>query len=156
MDYREKSLGRNVRFLLPSLKLMQPGKDGSTAAHAVHRFLVEHFGGYTATSANLFGYWKDDSGGNSYGEHREFTVALTDETKLPELKAFLGRTARELDEECLYVEVAGEVILIYGSQGAGRRLRDCLGPADVGNARNAERMQLRVVRDEVIHSSRRC
>ena len=114
MDFHEKPLGRNVRFLLPSLKLMQPGKDGTTIEQAVHRYLVDRFGGYTATSANLFGFWKDESGGQLYGEHREFVVALPNDQGLPELKHFLSRVACQLEEECLYVEVSGQAILLYG------------------------------------------
>jgi hypothetical protein len=114
MSYFEKSLGRNVRFLLPSLKLKQPGKHGNSLEDDVHRYLVDEFGGYTATSANLFGFWKDDNGGQSYGEHREFTVALVDDEGLPKLKEFLSRVAGEMEEECLYVEVAGQASLLYG------------------------------------------
>jgi hypothetical protein len=118
MDHREKALGRNVRFLLPSLKLKEPCASGETVEQSVHAYLLEHFGGYTATSANLFGYWREESGGYSYGEHREFTVALPDDKGLPELKDFLGRTARTLGEECLYVEVSGKASLLYGSPDA--------------------------------------
>lgn len=116
MDHRERPLGSNVRFLLPSLKLKVPCASGETVEQLVHAYLLEHFGGYTATSANLFGYWREDSGGYSYGEHREFTVALPDDKGLPELKDFLGRTARTLGENCLYVEVAGKAMLLYGGQ----------------------------------------
>lgn len=114
MAYHETPLGKNVRFLLPSLKLKQPSGNGETIEHCVHVFLMENFGGYTATSANLFGYWKEEHGGHTYGEHREFVVALPDDKGLPELKAFLGQTARTLGEKCLYVEVAGVAVLLYG------------------------------------------
>ena len=114
MAYFEKPLGKNVRFLLPSLKLKQPCPGGNTIEQSVHDFLMEHFGGYTATAANLFGYWKEEDGAFSYGEHREFTVALTGENGLTELKQFLGNTVRTLDEKCLYVEVAGVASLLYG------------------------------------------
>jgi hypothetical protein len=114
MAYHETPLGKNVRFLLPSLKLKQPSSDGETIEHCVHVFLMENFGGYTATSANLFGYWKEEAGEQTYGEHREFVVALPDDKGLPELKAFLGQTARTLGEKCLYVEVAGVAVLLYG------------------------------------------
>ena len=115
MAYFEKPLGKNVRFLLPSLKLKQPCPvGGNTVEQSVHDFLMEHFGGYTATAANLFGYWKEEDGAFSYGEHREFTVALTGENGLSELKQFLGNTVRTLDEKCLYVEVAGVASLLYG------------------------------------------
>jgi hypothetical protein len=115
MDYHEKPLGKNVRFLLPSLKLKQPCEHGDTIEQLVHLYLIEHFGGYTATSANLFGYWKEEDGEHSYGEHREFVVALPHDRGLPELKAFLGRTARMLGEKCLYVEVSGVAVLLYAN-----------------------------------------
>jgi hypothetical protein len=114
MDYHEKPLGKNVRFLLPSLKLKRPCGDGETVEQSVHLFLIEHFGGYTATSANLFGFWKEEDGEHTYGEHREFVVALPNNEGLSELKDFLGRTARMLGESCLYVEVAGTAVLLYG------------------------------------------
>jgi hypothetical protein len=115
MKYHERLLGKNVRFLLPSLKLKEPCSDGDTVEHSVHTFLVERFGGYTATAANVFGYWKESDGELSYGEHREFTVALPGEEGLAELKAFLGRMAGILGEKCLYVEVAGEAVVLYAN-----------------------------------------
>ena len=114
MAHHETPLGKNVRFLLPSLKLKQRSNNGDTIEQCVHVFLMENFGGYTATSANLFGYWREQDGQQSYGEHREFVVALPDDKGLPELKQFLGQTARTLGEKCLYVEVAGVAVLLYG------------------------------------------
>lgn len=113
MEFREKSLGKNVRFLLPSLKLKQPADGGETVEARVHQFLLERFGGYTATAANLFGYWKEEDGRYDYGEHREFTVALPNDEGLDALKEFLGSTAKELNEYCVYLEVAGVAALIY-------------------------------------------
>ena len=113
MDYHEKPLGKNVRFLLPSLKLKQPTANGDTVEQTVHHFLMENFGGYTATSANLFGYWKEEDGGHTYGEHREFVVALPNNEGLAELKQFLGRTGRMIGENCLYVEVSGVAVLLF-------------------------------------------
>lgn len=115
MGFIEKPLGKNVRFLLPSLKLKQPCTTGKTVEQKVHEFLMQHFDGYTATAANLFGYWTEEDGEFSYGEHREFTVALKGEAGLPELKHFLGEIAYTLEEKCLYVEVAGKAILLYGT-----------------------------------------
>ncbi len=126
MAYFEKPLGKNVRFLLPSLKLKQPCRNGITVEQSVHEFLMTNFGGYTATAANLFGYWTEEDGEFSYGEHREFTVALTGEGGLSELKQFLGDTARTLQEKCLYVEVAGAASLLYGE----------VVPAEMGTALN--------------------
>lgn len=114
MPYFEKPLGKNVRFLLPSLKLKQPCSAGRTVEQTVHDFLLSHFGGYTATAANLFGYWTEEDGAYSYGEHREFTVALQEENGLCELKQFLGDITCMLEEKCLYVEVAGVALLLYG------------------------------------------
>jgi hypothetical protein len=113
MDYREQPLGTNVRFLLPSLKLKEPCPGGGTIEESVHGYLVEHFGGYTVGSATVSGYWREEDGTHSYGEHREFTVALHHDRGLPELKRFLAQTARRLCESCLYVEVAGCAVLLY-------------------------------------------
>jgi hypothetical protein len=117
MAYKEKELGKNVRFLLPSLKLKEPCGNGETVEHSVHLFLMERFGGYTATAANVFGYWRELGGKYTYGEHREFTVALPHGEGLAALKEFLGQTAKVLGEKCLYVEVAGEGILLYDGDG---------------------------------------
>jgi hypothetical protein len=116
MDFREQPLGKNVRFLLPSLKLKEPYPGFGTIEQSVHSYLVEHFGGYTATSSTLFGYWREEDGSHSYGEHREFAVALTNDRGLPELKRFLALTARRLCESCLYVEVAGSALLLYSAE----------------------------------------
>lgn len=81
MKSSERSLGTRAAFLLPSLKLKGLTPDGQTFEHSVHQFLLAHFDSYTATSSNLFGYWKEPGGNDSYGEHRQFSVALTEERK---------------------------------------------------------------------------
>lgn len=116
MPVREKTMGQVARFLLPSLKLKQAGREARNLEEEVHRFLTEHFGGYTAASGNLFGYWKDDSGREQYGEHRVFTVALPEAGRLGELKEFLAQTAAAMREECLYLELGGEALLVYAEQ----------------------------------------
>jgi len=104
--YREQGLGDRVSFLLPSLKL-------KPLEGEVHGFLMAEFGGYTVAAGNIFGYWKDDSsGGESYGEHRLFTVALSGAEKLEALKEFLARLARRLGEKTIYAEIGGRAVLI--------------------------------------------
>jgi hypothetical protein len=113
MRYFEQAVGTTAVFLLPSLKLKDRKKDGAAVEEHVHQFLIETFGGYTAAAGNIFGYWKDQDGSESYGEHREFTVGLSDESKMGALKPFLARMASELDEQCIYLQSAGEAVLIY-------------------------------------------
>ncbi len=110
---KERSLGKRAAFLLPSLKLKDRNESGTAIEQDVHRFLIEQFGGYTATVGNLFGYWKDAQGNDSYGEHRLFTVALQDEARLPALKQYLGNLATQMGEECIYFEAGDSVILVY-------------------------------------------
>lgn len=71
MKYRERDLGPSVAFLLPSLKLKQMSANGPSIENRLHDFLMDEFGGYTAQSGNIFGYWREE-GRDSYGEHREF------------------------------------------------------------------------------------
>lgn len=113
MEYRERSLGNTVVFLLPSLKLKEPSLKGPSIENRLHGFLMDHFGGYTAQSGNIFGYWREDAGRDSYGEHREFSVAAPDASKLPLLKQFLAEMARDLKEECVYFRSGLDAYLIY-------------------------------------------
>lgn len=113
MSYREQSLGTAVVFLLPSLKLKEPLASGSTVESRLHTFLMDNFGGYTAQAGNIFGYWRDGRGRDSYGEHREFSVAFVDDVKLPALKAFVAKMAQDLEEECIYLRVGPTASLIY-------------------------------------------
>jgi hypothetical protein len=131
MEFREQPLGKNVRFLLPSLKLKEPCPDGGTIEQSVHSYLVEHFGGYTAGSATVAGYWREEDGRHSYGEHREFTVALPNDRGLPELKRFLALTARRLCESCLYVEVAGSAVLLYSAEDEDLEVDPCLAGSSI-------------------------
>ena len=126
MELREKPLGKNVRFLLPSLKLKEPCPGGGTIEHSVHAYLVQNFGGYTVTSGTVSGYWREEDGSQSYGEHREFTVALPDDAGLPALKHFLALTGRRLCESCLYVEVAGSAGLLYSAEDEDLEVDPCL------------------------------
>jgi hypothetical protein len=113
MNYRERSLGTSVVFLLPSLKLKERSANGLPVETGLHTFLMDNFGGYTAQAGNIFGYWREGSGRDSYGEHREFSVALPDASHLPLLKDFLARMALELKEECIYFQIGQIASLIY-------------------------------------------
>jgi hypothetical protein len=117
MTYREQSLGSAVVFLLPSLKLKEPSTSGSSVETRLHAFLMDNFGGYTAQAGNIFGYWRDASGRDSYGEHREFSVAFVEESKLPLLKEFVARMAAELAEECIYLRAGNTASLVYPALG---------------------------------------
>src|SRR5690349_21165291 len=108
MSYRERPLGAPATFLLPSLKLKEPVREGSSPESRLHHFLMRNFGGYTAQAGNIFGYWKDEAGAESYGEHRAFTVALGGEAQAPLLKGYLASLAREMQEECIYLRLEGE------------------------------------------------
>lgn len=113
MNYREQNLGTAVVFLLPSLKLKEPALDGNSIERRLHTFLMGHFGGYTAQAGNIFGYWRDSAGHDSYGEHREFSVAFVESAKLPALKEFIANLADELEEECIYMRAGSAASLIY-------------------------------------------
>ena len=112
MKYRERNLGTSVAFLLPSLKLKEPSLDGPSIENGLHSFLMDNFGGYTAQAGNIFGYWREDER-DSYGEHREFSIAAPDASKLPRLKEFLAGMAQDLKEDCIYFRTGETASLIY-------------------------------------------
>jgi hypothetical protein len=113
---RERSAGRIALFLLPSLKLKHRDSTGRTVEESLHRFLLDSFGGYTAATGNIFGYWKDSEGKESYGEHKEYKVGLADDSHLTDLKRYIARLSSEMGEECIYFEYGKEAMFIYAAE----------------------------------------
>jgi len=116
MSHVEQKLGKPAVSLLPSLKLKKRSSEGILVEEEVHRFLMEHFGGYTAAAGNIFGYWVDPGGGESYGEHRQFMVALDREDKIDGLKEFLAKIARALEEQSILLQVGDAVLTISAGE----------------------------------------
>jgi hypothetical protein len=102
-------------FLVPSVKLKERSCGGQRVEDGIHTYLLDTFGGYTAAAGNIFGYWKDRQGRESYGEHKEYKVGLPDDERIPDLKRFLAHLAAELREECIYLEIGREACFIYAS-----------------------------------------
>ena len=75
---------------------------------------MENFGGYTAQAGNIFGYWRDDRGRDSYGEHREFSVAFVEDSRTPRRSNNLSRRwPWNSPEECIYLRAGNVASLIY-------------------------------------------
>lgn len=113
---RERSAGKMAVFLLPSLKLKQRGPGGRTVEEDLHRFLLDKYGGYTAAAGNIFGYWKDENGRESYGEHKEYKVGISADDRLTGLKQHIAILARDMGEECIYFEYGEDAIFIYAAE----------------------------------------
>jgi hypothetical protein len=110
---RLEPLGRMAVFLLPSLKLKERQKAGRTFEEVVHQFLMKNFGGYTASAGNIFGFWCDEKSGREwYGEHREYKVSFRGQDRRAMLQDFLGRLAKDLGEESIYMEYGEDAWLI--------------------------------------------
>jgi hypothetical protein len=112
-NVREESIGKTATFLVPSLKLKERSGSGPTLEDKIHRYLLRRFGGYTAATGNIFGYWKDARGREFYGEHKEYKVAVLEDRRVPELKRFVAQLAAEMREECIYMEAGKEAFFIY-------------------------------------------
>jgi len=110
---KRESLGQFAALLLPLEKLKLKSPRGHSFEQEIHEFLLTSFNGYTMASGNISGHWKDDCERDHYGEHREYKVALPDESSAASLEVFLAGLAHEMDEECIYIEVGAEIFLIY-------------------------------------------
>jgi hypothetical protein len=111
--FRVESLGRMAVFLLPSLKLKQK-KRGKPHDELVHHFLMKHFAGYTASAGNIFGFWRDEQTGREYyGEHKEYKVSFREPDRVQMLQRFISRLAKELEEDCIYLEYGEDAWLVY-------------------------------------------
>lgn len=116
-DAKVISLGRMAVFLLPSLKLKRRQRLGRSYEEVVHHFLMKHFGGYTASAGNIFGFWRDDESGREYyGEHREYKVSFRGRDRVAMLQQFLSRLAAQLGEETIYLEYGEDAWLVCASE----------------------------------------
>ncbi|MEK7627737.1 MAG: hypothetical protein AAB397_04120 [Patescibacteria group bacterium] len=111
--YEKESLGRMAVFLLPSLKLKIRDEKGETIEEKIHQFLLVNFNGYTAATGNIFGFWKNSSGQEFYGEHKEYKVSFIGKERIPILENFLACVAMMIDEHCIYFETGEDSWLIY-------------------------------------------
>jgi hypothetical protein len=123
MKYKKENLGAMVTFLLPSLKLKEWNTYGETLEDRLHTFLLKEFSGYTASAANLFGYWRNHSGREFYGEHKEYKVSLLDENRVELLESFLVGIAHEMGEKSVYLAAGNDSWLVYPAANGGRRFR---------------------------------
>ncbi|HEX5036862.1 MAG TPA: hypothetical protein VFX30_06860 [bacterium] len=102
-----------VTFLLPSLKLKEPCGKNQTFEERLHDFLLKNFNGYTASAANLFGYWRNHKGREFYGEHKEYKVSLLDESRIVLLETFLARIGADMGEKSVYLAAGDDSWLIF-------------------------------------------
>ncbi len=115
MQPRE-SLGPVAAILLPIEKLKRPSPRGIPFEREVHAFLSANSSGYTVASGNIAGHWRDRTGADHYGEHREYKVAASSSgSNFRSLEEFLATLARDMDESCIYVEWGGDALLIYAA-----------------------------------------
>ena len=112
---KRESLGQLAVALLPIEKLKRKSPRGIPFEKEIHDFLVTNFNGYTMSSGNISGHWKDDHGHDHYGEHRQYKVALPAPESVKNFEAFLAEIAAEMGEECIYMELGREISLIYRS-----------------------------------------
>lgn len=112
---KREFLGQLAVALLPIEKLKLNSPRGLPFEREIHDFLVTNFNGYTVSSGNISGHWKDDSGRDHYGEHRQYKVALGADESIRSYEVFLAEMAAEMREECIYVEIGREIYLVYAA-----------------------------------------
>ena len=112
-NVKKDILGQIGAVLLPLEKLKQKSPRGRAFEQEIHDFLLTNFNGYTVSSGNISGHWKDDQQRDHYGEHREYKVALPHGESAATLEVFLAELAREMGEECIYLETSREIFLVY-------------------------------------------
>lgn len=112
---KRETLGRVAAALLPIEKLKTNSPRGLPFEREIHDFLVTNFNGYTVSSGNISGHWKDDTGHDHYGEHRQYKVAVAADESIHSLEVFLAELASDMGEECIYLEVGREIFLVYSA-----------------------------------------
>lgn len=70
------------------------------------------FKGYTVTGGNITGYWILEGIGEECNEHREYQIAVSDAAELDELRRYLGKLARQLNEQSVFCTIDGRAFLL--------------------------------------------
>lgn len=109
-EVRKESLGRMAVFLVPAKKL----EDG--IGERIERFLLDEYGGYTASTTNSTGWWKDDKGQRHYDLHRQYKASFPGKERIARLESFLADIARDTGEDCIYLETGEDAWLIYATE----------------------------------------
>ena len=112
---KREALGQLAVALLPIEKLKLKSPRGIPFEKEIHDFLVTNFNGYTVSSGNISGHWKDDHDHDHYGEHRQYKVALPANESVQSFEVFLSEIAADMGEDCIYMELGRDIFLIYRS-----------------------------------------
>ena len=113
---KKQLLGAVAVFLLPSQKMKSRSPRGTTYDDELHHILVENFSGYTVTTGNISGYWKDGAGNEQYGEHREYRIAFSDPDDISALQDYICALAKEIREESVYCEINNQAWLLHSER----------------------------------------
>lgn len=105
-------LGRPAVFLIP-VKKLEKKINGVTVRQALHRFLIQHFGAYTASTLPSFGFWKSLSRATVNDACTHYEVSFLGKERLPALTAELARIAALIGEECIYLKAGQYTGLVY-------------------------------------------
>ena len=100
--YREEYLGKPAIFSIPSSKL-------ESVEFEIHTFLLKNYGHAWSHTPNIKGYWL----GKPDGDYTKFEISFIGKEKIPNLKKFLAKIARQIGEECIYLLTGSDSWYIY-------------------------------------------
>lgn len=101
--YEIQDLGRMAVFLVPSHKMKNKCGE-KTVEDFLHLFIQRRIGAWTYTLSPVAGIWTNEYGKIFYDECREYKVAFLGKERVPALLEVLAAVAKEIGEECIYVE----------------------------------------------------
>lgn len=101
--YIIEDLGRPAIFLIP-IKKLKKQVNGISVEKDLHRFLVDNFGAYTASTIPGFGFWKNAEKATISDACREYEVSFLGKGKIPALLKKLAEVAMATREKCIYVK----------------------------------------------------
>ena len=110
--YRIVDLGRPAVFFIPVKKLYL-GLPGRTIQEELHDFLVNRYGGYTATTLPSFGVWRGLGDAIINDECCVYEVSILGKNKVKPLLEKLAELAQKMGEECIYVKAGQYSGLVY-------------------------------------------
>lgn len=112
---RIESLGRMAHFYIPADKWENPSITfrSKTVRILVDEFLMGNYNGFTVRGP-FVGKWRSGKGHPAFEELViEIKASFRGKEKIPKLQKFLAGMCKLMNEECLYLEMGEDSMLVF-------------------------------------------
>jgi hypothetical protein len=100
-------IGQMAVFYLPTTKV-------SMVSKKMHEFFLSRYNAYTSEASDIRGFWRKDHASPVFDDHNvKYVVSFDGRERIDSFIDFLSGICREIDEECIYLNMGMKSYLVY-------------------------------------------